>query len=907
MSAQQQKSNGETDYPATDSDPPAMSSGLLELLLSTTTDLISLLDTNYNYQVVNEAYLKAYGKKRKDIIGHGVAELLDAEVFEHFIKGYLDRCLRGETVQFERWFQFPALGIRLMTVTCHPHRMADGTISGIMVHARDITSRNRTEQLLKDREYLLTELQRLAKTGSWDWSPLSGAVRWSEEMYRILGLRHEESAASYELFLKAVHPEDRKRVAECIDRSLRENVPYSIEHRVIRPDGVVRFVHSLGEILLNASGSIDRMVATIQDVTSRMDMEISIRESEKRFRTLFTGAPDAAFLADSGTGVIIDANPAASRLMLMQHERIIGLHQTQLHPPRLKQELKDKFVARIKRARTQGVSLPVESVVLRSDGAEVPVEICDQEINLQGRRVIYGIFRDITTRKNAEEFIRNVLETIDEGFLVIDRGYRIISANKAYCNQMGISHDEIIGRKCHVVSHGLPRPCFDEDQACPVKRTFDTGEPHAEIHVHRNSKGEPLNVETKSFPLRDSSGNVTAAIEIINNVTEKKKLEEQLLHSQKMEAVGLLAGGVAHDFNNILSAIIGYGSLIQVKTGDDAQLAHYATEVLAAANRAANLTKSLLAFSRKQIIDPKPLILNDVIGNIEKLLLRIIGEDIEFKTFYTEEKLTVMADRGQMEQVLLNLATNARDAMPEGGMLTIRTESTSLDDAFLRIHGYGKPGPYALVTVADTGIGMNRNTRDRIFEPFFTTKETGKGTGLGLSIVYGIVKQNHGYIDCNSEPGNGAVFNIYLPLILPSSDKIEPAAALSAKKGSETILMAEDDEYLRRLNRSVLEEYGYRVIVARDGEEAVQLFRDNKDAVRLLVLDVIMPKKNGKDAYDEIRKMAPEVKVLFTSGYTADFVSTKGINEPGRYFLPKPASPTALLLKIREVLDAERK
>ena len=544
---------------------------------------------------------------------------------------------------------------------------------------------------------------------------------------------------------------------------------------------------------------------------------------------------------------------------------------------------------------------------MSSDGTEISVEISDQVMNLRGKRVAYEIFCDITRRKTAEEFVRNILETVDEGIIVIDRDFRIISANKSYCAQAGMSQDEVIGKKCHEVSHGSPRPCFEdghEDHACSVRPTFETGEPHKEVHVHRNSKGEPLYVETKSFPLRDASGKVTAAIEIINNITEKKKLEEQLLHSQKMEAVGLLAGGVAHDFNNILSAIIGYGSLIQAKTSGDEQISHYSTEVLAAANRAANLTKSLLAFSRKQITDPKPLQLNDVIGNIEKLLLRIIGEDIEFKTIYSEEKLTVMADRGQIEQVLLNLATNARDAMPEGGTLTLGEEATIVDDNFLRTHGYINPGPYALITIADTGVGMEQHVKERIFEPFFTTKETGKGTGLGLSIVYGIVKQNHGYIDCISEPGKGTIFNIYLPLILPSSDKSEPSVVIHAKKGAETILMAEDDEYLRNLNRAVLEEYGYRVIVARDGEEAVRLFKENKNAIRLLLLDVIMPKKNGKDASDEILKIAPSIKVLFTSGYTADFVGNKGKIEPGRYFLPKPASPTALLLKIREVLDA---
>jgi two-component system NtrC family sensor kinase len=537
---------------------------------------------------------------------------------------------------------------------------------------------------------------------------------------------------------------------------------------------------------------------------------------------------------------------------------------------------------------------------------EVPVEVCAQLINLRGKQMIYGTFRDISKRKTAEEFVRNILETVDEGFIVIDRDFQIISANKAYCTQAGIGHDDIIGRKCHEISHGISRPCFEEDHSCAVRRTFETGEPHSEIHVHRNSKGEPLYVETKSFPLRNASGNVTAAIEIINNVTEKRKLEEQLLQSQKMEAVGLLAGGVAHDFNNILSAIIGYGSLIQAKIGDDAQLAHYTTEVLAAANRAANLTKSLLAFSRKQIIDPQPLMLSDVIGKIEKLLLRIIGEDIEFKTFYAGEELTVMADRGQIEQVLLNMATNARDAMPEGGTLTIRTEPACIDDAFLRIHGYGKAGPYALITVTDTGTGMDNHTRERIFEPFFTTKETGKGTGLGLSIVYGVVKQSNGYITCTSEPGRGTTFNIYLPLIPASSAGIEPSIAAQAKKGSETVLIAEDDEYLRKLNQAVLEEYGYRVIVARDGEEAVNLFKDNKNEIRLLVLDVIMPKKNGKDTYEEIKRIMPAVKVLFTSGYTVDFVSNKGIVERGRNFLSKPVSPTTLLLKVREILDAER-
>ncbi len=508
-------------------------------------------------------------------------------------------------------------------------------------------------------------------------------------------------------------------------------------------------------------------------------------------------------------------------------------------------------------------------------------------------------------RKTAEEFIRNVLETVDEGFIVIDREFKILSANKAYCSQVGIGSDQVVGRKCHEVSHGAGRPCFEENHPCAVKRTFETEGSHTEIHVHRNKHGESIYVETKSFPLRDSTGKVTAAIEIVNNISEKKKLEEQLLHSQKMEAIGLLAGGIAHDFNNILSAIIGYTSLIQAKVSGNAQLSNYTSEVLASANRAANLTQSLLAFSRKQVIDPKPLSLNTVIAKIEKLLMRVIGEDIEFRTSYADKELTVLADRGQLEQLLLNLATNARDAMPGGGTLKITTEKFSMNEGFLGTHRFGKAGEYAVIHTADSGTGMDEATRERIFEPFFTTKESGKGTGLGLSIVYGIVKQNGGYIECVSEPGKGTTFSCYLPLIDESSGDDIPATMLSARRGSETILIAEDDESLRKLGCSVLERHGYRVIVARDGDEAIRLFKERKDEIKLLLFDVIMPKKNGKEAYEEIRALAPHIKALFTSGYTADVVSNRGIMELGRFFISKPVSPTALLLKVREVLDSD--
>ncbi len=395
-----------------------------------------------------------------------------------------------------------------------------------------------------------------------------------------------------------------------------------------------------------------------------------------------------------------------------------------------------------------------------------------------------------------------------------------------------------------------------------------------------------------------------ALLDIRRETEEKKSLQAQLLHSQKMEAVGTLAGGIAHDFNNILTAIIGYGNVMRMKLKDSDPHREYLDHILAAAERAAGLTHSLLAFSRKQIINPQPVALNEIITRIQKLLARLIGEDIELRIDLCHGGPIVLADSGQLEQVLMNLATNARDAMPSGGAFTIATEIADLDDQYASLHGYGKAGKYAVVSVSDTGMGMDEQTRVRIFEPFFTTKETGKGTGLGLSIVYGIVKAQNGYINCYSEPGKGTTFKIYLPLTSGQAGRGDAAELRHPQGGKETILVAEDSEEVRKLTANILTEFGYTVIEAVDGNDAVDKFVKNRAAVDLLLFDVIMPHKNGKDAFDEIRRLQPRIKAIFTSGYTADIIRQRGFLEDGLTVLTKPLSPRDLLMKIREVLDS---
>lgn len=411
-------------------------------------------------------------------------------------------------------------------------------------------------------------------------------------------------------------------------------------------------------------------------------------------------------------------------------------------------------------------------------------------------------------------------------------------------------------------------------------------------------------VTERTQELSDANTALLKALENIKKETaEKKKLEKMLLHAQKMEAIGQLAGGIAHDFNNILTAIIGFGSLMLMNMKEDDPNRSYLKEMLSAGEKATHLTQGLLAFSRKQIINPMPADLNDVIKSMEKLLKRILREDIELKTALSDKDLFALVDSGQIEQVLMNLTTNARDAMPHGGILTISTEVANLNNEFIKTHGYGEIGEYALISVSDTGMGMDKNTKERIFEPFFTTKEFGRGTGLGLAIVYGIIKQHNGYINCYSEPGRGTIFRIYLPLIKSKTEKIEQAAIPELRGGTETVLIAEDDTAIRKLIKGLLQEFGYTVIDAKDGEDAVRKFVENKDMVQILLLDVVMPRKNGKETFEEIKKIKPGIKAIFMSGYTADIINEKGILEEGINFIPKPISPHELLRKVREILD----
>ncbi len=423
------------------------------------------------------------------------------------------------------------------------------------------------------------------------------------------------------------------------------------------------------------------------------------------------------------------------------------------------------------------------------------------------------------------------------------------------------------------------------------------------VHRHRKKDGTVIYVEITSHPLPFGKGNTRLAV--INDVTERKKLEEQFLQAQKMEAVGRLAGGVAHDFNNLLTIMLGFSEIVEGRLEGEPQLQEYVGEIGDAAQRAAALTRQLLAFSRRQVLAAQVLDLNAVVANLEKMLRRLIGEDVELKTVRAPALGRVKADAGQIEQVIMNLAVNARDAMPEGGKLSIETADVDLDNTYLRTHSDIKSGPYVMLAVSDTGCGMDPETQSHIFEPFFTTKEQGKGTGLGLATVYGIVKQSGGSIFVYSEPGKGSTFKIYLPRVQDALKAAEPARRIGeALRGTETILLVEDEAAVRSLVRAALIAKGYNLLEADLPTEAIRIAEQHAAPIHLMLTDIVMPRLSGKELADKMASLHPETKVLFMSGYTDNTVVLHGVLEADTAFLQKPFTPEVLARKVREVLEA---
>jgi hypothetical protein len=486
--------------------------------------------------------------------------------------------------------------------------------------------------------------------------------------------------------------------------------------------------------------------------------------------------------------------------------------------------------------------------------------------------------------------------------VVWDPDYRIREWNPAAETIFGWSEAEACGsdiRKLIVPpeEHGSRSVLFEKILAEDVGgRT---------ISINSTKSGKKISCEWFRTYLKDEAGNLVGVLSMTNDITERIRLEKQLQAAQRMESVGTLAGGIAHDFNNALTGIIGYADLLRIRLGGDPLALADLDEISRAAERAATLTRQLLTFARRQVLEPVNLNLRDVVKDLMRFFVKVAGEQIEVKTSLAPDTPTIAADRGQIEQILMNLIVNARDAMAGGGQLLVETGEVFLEDDYIEEHQYMERGRYALLEVSDTGIGMDEATRERAFEPFFTTKGPDKGTGLGLSVVYGIVKQHKGSINLYSEPGKGSTFKIYIPAIEAAPEVRVAVKPEPIRGGSETILLAEDEEPIRALAERILKEIGYTVLSASNGEEAIEVFRRHKETISLAVLDVVMPRMSGKAAFETIHKLNPLLKVIFMSGYTANAIHQSFVLTTGLPYLSKPFGPSSLARNVREVLDGK--
>jgi PAS domain S-box-containing protein len=519
---------------------------------------------------------------------------------------------------------------------------------------------------------------------------------------------------------------------------------------------------------------------------------------------------------------------------------------------------------------------------------------------------VLGVAIDITERRRAEaelkkseERYRLLFESNPQPMWVFDEEtFAFLAVNNAACVHYGYTREEFLGMTIRDI-----RPPEDGPALARQIASESSQYPQAGVRRHRRKDGSVIDVEITSHPLvfEGRSAQFIFALD----VTQRRKLEAQVRQSQKMEAVGQLAGGVAHDFNNLLTAILGYAELLAPRLRADPSGLEEVAEITKAGERAASLTRQLLAFSRRQVLELKVLDLNTIVRSVEKMLRRLIGEDIDLVATLDSSLAPVRADAGQIEQVIVNLVVNARDAMPDGGKITIETANVEHDDAYARQHVTGQPGKYVMIAVTDTGIGMDAATQSRIFEPFFTTKAKDKGTGLGLSTVYGIVKQSGGYIWTYSEVRRGTTFKVYLPRVEGVAEAIEsPMPKVPSARATETILLVEDDASLRKLALTILKGIGYTVLDAGTGADALEITRKHTGPIDLVLTDVVMPEMSGSALVSALRAARPGVPVLYMSGYTDDAIFRHNVLEPGVAFLQKPFTPASLTRKVREVLDA---
>uniref|UniRef100_A0A7C5EPD1 histidine kinase n=1 Tax=Desulfobacca acetoxidans TaxID=60893 RepID=A0A7C5EPD1_9BACT len=766
-----------------------------------------------------------------------------------------------------------------------------GRVRGVIEYVKDITVRHRAEEALKESERRFREVLETVRLNAIMLDAEGDLIFANDFFLETTGWNREEILGE-NWFNTFLPPEEREEMWHIFQHYLeRRHIPPYYEYWILTRWGERRLIAWNNTLRRDPQGKILGITSIGEDITRRRQAEEALRKSEERYRLLFEKAPIGIFHFDR-EGVIQDCNEIFVKIIGSSREKLVGFNMlTQVRDPGVIQALHEAFAGRVGYYEGDYSSDTADKVT--------PVRAHFSSLLSETGEFLggVGLVEDLTLRRQAEEAFHLLVDRAPIGIFIVQEG-RFKLVNPGFQRITGFTSEELLGRE----AIELVAPEFREQVQEAAIRMLK-GQTTASYEYQALTKsGERRWIRETVVP--SYFGGKRATLGYFMDITEAKRLEAQFLQAQKMEAVGLLAGGVAHDFNNLLTACTGYCDLLLSNIHQEDPLRIYGEEILKAVQRGESLTRQLLAFSRRQILQPEVLNLNEVIEQITGLLQRLIGEDIELITVLDPELGAVKVDPGQVEQIIMNLAVNARDAMPRGGQLIIETANFLADEDYVRTHMGVAPGNYVMLAVSDSGQGMDQQTLERIFEPFYTTKERGKGTGLGLATVYGIVKQSGGHIWVYSEPGAGTTFKIYLPRVEEEITRpVEKKPLSRTLQGSETILLAEDDEALRALFAESLRKYGYEVLAAAHGEEALSLCETYPRPVHLLVTDVVLPRMNGAILAMRLSMKYPNLKVLFMSGYTENAIVHNGVLDDSVDFLQKPFRITALLEKIREILD----
>ncbi|HET6231882.1 MAG TPA: PAS domain S-box protein, partial [Longimicrobiaceae bacterium] len=797
--------------------------------------------------------------------------------------------------------------LRWICARTFPVRDAEGRIFRVGGVAEDITERKLAGEALRQSEERFRAVFDHATVGIATVGPNGRWLDVNHALCEIVGRTREELLATD--FQHITHPDDLAADLALLDRLVAGEIPsYQMEKRYLHSAGHVVWVLLTVSLVRGAAHEPRYFISHVQDITGSKTAADALRDSEVRFRSVVESLAEGVLITDLEDRVLY-ANPRVEELFGVSVAELLGqpAHEM-LMPPGHGAEVRERLA---RRAAGQSERYELEQV--GPDGSLGPVEVYGVPFRDAASRIVgtLGVASDIAERRSAEDALRqsvasyrSLFDSLSEAVSIQDASGRFIEANAAVLRMHGYTREEVLAMPVSALADPHAEPGVSE---AAFRRAL-AGEPQRFERQGRRQNGEAFPVEVALNPGRYFGQDVVIAeardiTERVRSAEALRQSEERLRQAQKMEAVGRLAGGIAHDFNNLLTAITGNAQLLLADMAPDAPGREDLSEIDRAAARAAELTRQLLVFSRKQMVHPEVLDLNAQVAEMDKLLRRLIGEDVKLVTVLDPALAPIKADGGEMGQVLMNLVVNARDAMPRGGTVRVETRNETLTAADARRHPFVVPGPHVLLQVSDDGTGMDDETLSHLFEPFFTTKAQGKGTGLGLSTVYGIVKQSGGAIWVDSEPGRGSTFRIYFPAAgAERATPGETARASAGPRACETVLLVEDEPSVRSLARRILERSGYRVLTASDGPHALSLSAAHDGPVDLLVTDVVMPGMSGRELAERLVPARPDMRVLYMSGYTDDALLQHGVLQEGVAFLEKPFTPATLAAKAAEVL-----